>query len=206
MRGRPQTIPDEVLLDAARDVFREEGHAATTAKIAKRAGVSEGILFYRYKSKEALLAAVIDRETEPPEALRDAAALAGEGTVRENLERTVEALLEAVARAHPFIELAITSPTSGKIHALLFAKGGKPPPQRIAELLAGYLDAEIRLGRVRKVDSAAAARAVIGGCIEQVRSRPAAADRASRRAFARALVDLLVFGLAGPAAPAPSRR
>jgi len=70
MRGRPPSIREEDLLDAARDVFREEGHATTTAKIAERAGVSEGILFYRYKSKEALLAAVIHRETQPPEALR----------------------------------------------------------------------------------------------------------------------------------------
>jgi AcrR family transcriptional regulator len=71
MRGRPPRIREDEILNAARDVFREEGHATTTAKIAERAGVSEGILFYRYKSKEALLAAVIFRETQPPESLRD---------------------------------------------------------------------------------------------------------------------------------------
>lgn len=202
MRGRPPSIREEVLLDAARDVFRDEGHSATTAKIAKRAGVSEGILFYRYKSKEALLAAVIDREIQPPEALRDVARLAGQGTVSGNLDLLVESLLDAVSRAHPFLELAITSPASSKIHALVFAKTRKAPPQRMVELLAGYLDEEIRLGRARVVDTTAAARAILGGCIDFVRSGPAQAKPADRRAFARGLVDVLLFGVAAP----PSRR
>jgi len=203
IRGRPPSIREEVLLDAARDVFRADGHGATTAKIAKRAGVSEGILFYRYKSKEALLAAVIDRETQPPEALRKVARLVGHGTVAENLELIVESLLGAVSRAHPFLELAMTSPASGRIHALVFEKARKPPPQRIVELLAGYLDAEVRLGRIRAVDTTAAGRAILGGCIDFVRSGPEAAKQAERRAFGRGLVDLLQFGVA--AAP-PSRR
>jgi len=203
MRGRPTSIRAEVLLDAARDVFREDGHAATTAKIAKRAGVSEGILFYRYKSKEALLAAVIDRETQPPEALRQVAKLAGQGTVSQNLALSVESLLDAVSRAHPFLELAMTSPASSKIHALVFAKARKPPPQRMVELLAGYLDEEVRLGRARAVDTTAAARAILGGCIDFVRSGSAAGKQADRRAFARGLVDVLLFGVA---ASAPSIR
>src|SRR5512138_2744895 len=109
MRGRPPSIRDEDILDAARDVFRADGHATTTARIAKRAGVSEGIIFYRYKTKEALLAAVIHRETQPPESLRDLVKTARERSVAENLERIVETLLEAVSRAHPFLELALTS-------------------------------------------------------------------------------------------------
>ncbi|MBU6163239.1 MAG: TetR family transcriptional regulator, partial [Myxococcales bacterium] len=37
--ARPTTIDDEVILEAARQVFLEEGYAATTASIARRAGV-----------------------------------------------------------------------------------------------------------------------------------------------------------------------
>ena len=158
MRGRPPIIRDEEILDAARDVFRAEGHATTTAKIAKRARVSEGILFYRYQSKEALLAAVIRRETQPPEALREIVKNAGRRSLRENLERIVETLLESLSRAHPFLELAITSSTSGEIHKLLFAQGSKPPPQQIVELLKGYFEDESRAGRARAIDANAAAR------------------------------------------------
>jgi hypothetical protein len=41
--ARPVTISDEQILDAARAVFTEKGPRATTAEIAERAGVSEGI-------------------------------------------------------------------------------------------------------------------------------------------------------------------
>jgi AcrR family transcriptional regulator len=203
MRGRPPSIREEDILDAARDVFRKDGHATTTAKIAKRAGVSEGILFYRYKSKEALLAAVIERETQPPESLRDVLKTAGERSVAENLDRIVETLLETVSRAHPFLELALTSSTSGEIHKLIFAKGKKPPPQRLVELLAGYFEAEIRLRRARAIDATAAARALLGGCIDYVQSRKAARDDEDKRAFTRGLVDVLLHGVAKTA---PSRR
>ncbi|HEX7624576.1 MAG TPA: TetR/AcrR family transcriptional regulator [Anaeromyxobacteraceae bacterium] len=203
MRGRPPSIREEDILDAARDVFREEGHATTTAKIAERAGVSEGILFYRYKSKEALLAAVIHRETQPPESLRELVKTVGERSIAENLERIVDSVLEAVSRAHPFLELALTSPTSGEIHELIFTKVRKPPPQLIVELVASWFEAEIRAGRARAIDATAAARALLGGCIDHVRSRRAARGDEDGRVFARGLVDVLLHGAAKAA---PSRR
>jgi AcrR family transcriptional regulator len=194
MRGRPSSIREEEILDAARDVFREEGHAATTAKIAKRARVSQGILFYRYQSKEALLAAVIHRETQPPEQLRELVKGAGARGVVENLERIVDTLLDSVSRAHPFLELAMTSPMSGEIHKLLFAQTPKPPPQQIVELLGNYFEAEHHLGRVRAMDATAAARAIFGACIDYVRSGQAVQDHAGRSAFVRGLVDIVAYG------------
>jgi AcrR family transcriptional regulator len=199
MLGRPPSIRDEEILDAARDVFRAEGHATTTAKIAKRARVSEGILFYRFRSKEALLAAVIRRETQPPEALREIVKNASRRSLPENLERIVETLLESLSRAHPFLELAITSSTSGEIHKLLFAHGSKPPPQQIVDLLKDYFEDESRAGRTRGIDANAAARAIFGGCIDHVRSGHGAGD-AEGRAFVRGLVDVLVHGTVKTAA------
>jgi AcrR family transcriptional regulator len=196
MRGRPPSIQEEDILDAARDVFRENGHAATTAKIAERAGVSEGILFYRYRSKEALLAAVIHRETQPPESLHDIVRTADERSVAENLERILESLLEGVSRANPFLELALTSPTSGVIHKLLLSKAKKLPPQRIVEMITGYVNGEVRLGRVRAVDGTVVARAIFGACIDYVRSRRGTDGAEDRRAFARGLADILLRGIA----------
>jgi len=40
MRGRPPSISEETILDAAKAVFMEEGVGATTARIAERAGIS----------------------------------------------------------------------------------------------------------------------------------------------------------------------
>lgn len=195
MRGRPTSIRDEEILDAARDVFREEGHATTTAKIAKRARVSQGILFYRYQSKEALLAAVIQRETQPPALLRDIVRSAGKESVVGNLERIVEALLDNLVRAHPFLELAITSSTSGEIHKILFTSATKPPPQQIVDLVANYASAEIALGRIRSVDANAAARTIFGACVDYVRSGQASQGHDDRRTFVRGLVDILAHGV-----------
>jgi AcrR family transcriptional regulator len=194
MRGRPPTIKEEDILDAARDVFRELGHAATTAKIAERAAVSEGILFYRYKSKEALLAEVIHRETQPPSLLRNMARAAGERSVRENLVAVVGTLLDGVFRAHPFLELAESSPTSSEIRRVLFMKTRKPPPQVTVECIAAYFEAEMRLGRVRTMAAMPAARAIFGGCIDYVRAQRMAGVEGDRPAFVRGLVDVILHG------------
>jgi AcrR family transcriptional regulator len=195
MRGRPPSIREADLLDAARDVFREEGHTATTAKIAKRAGVSEGILFYRYKSKEALLAAVIHRETQPPARLRDIAKTAGRRSLAGNFERLVETVLDSCFHVHPFLELAETNPMSAEIRRLLFAHPEKPPPQQIVEMIAGCLKAEMRLGRIRRIDALPLARAIFGGCVDFVRSRQMPGVSDSRKSFVRGLVDVLLHGI-----------
>jgi len=198
MRGRPPTIREEDLLDAARDVFRKERLAATTAKIAKKAGVSEGILFYRYRSKEALLAAVIHRETQPSESLRSIAKKAGQKSVEQNLEEIIETILDSVSRALPFLELAETSPSSSEVRRILFSKSRKPPPQEMVELVADYFEKEAALGRLRKVNGVAIGRAVFGGCVDFVRSREFPTRSDSRASFVQGLLDVILNGAAGP--------
>src|SRR3954470_13263750 len=58
-RGRPPTIDFERLLAVAREVFLERGIRATTLEVAQRAGVSEGSLFHRFKTKDALFRAAM---------------------------------------------------------------------------------------------------------------------------------------------------
>lgn len=50
----------QALLRAATDIFAEQGLAASTAAIAKRAGVAEGTLFRYFENKNALINAVCD--------------------------------------------------------------------------------------------------------------------------------------------------
>jgi len=45
---RPAKIKDEEILAAAREVFLEKGIRATTAEVAKRAGIAEGSIFNRF--------------------------------------------------------------------------------------------------------------------------------------------------------------
>ena len=57
--GRHRTISDEEVLGIARDLFRAKGHAATTRQIAEAAGISEGVLYQRFGSKDDLFFAAM---------------------------------------------------------------------------------------------------------------------------------------------------
>ncbi len=195
MRGRPQSIKAETILDAAGDVFRERGHGATTAEIAARAGVSEGILFHRYKSKEALLAAVIHREAEPPQLLREMVGRAGRGSLSANIRSLIETVLDLLSRVHPLFELGMSSATSAAFRDALIANPEKPAPVRIVELLSRYLRAEICAGRVRKVDTVCVARAIMGGCMDYTHAKHFFAADDDRGEFVRGLVDFALHGI-----------
>src|ERR1700730_2576664 len=51
---RPVSIQDDLILRAAREIFLEKGLEATTSEIAAKAGVSHGIIFKRFKTKQGL--------------------------------------------------------------------------------------------------------------------------------------------------------
>ena len=55
------TEKQENILNAALILFAKEGyHATSTSKVAKAAGVSEGLIFRHFKNKEGLLQALLD--------------------------------------------------------------------------------------------------------------------------------------------------
>lgn len=57
--GRRKVIDDKILIEAARAVFREQGAFGTTKDVAKRAGVSEAVIFQRFPTKAALFLAAM---------------------------------------------------------------------------------------------------------------------------------------------------
>jgi AcrR family transcriptional regulator len=57
--GRHKTISDDEVLRSARDLFRARGHGATTRQIAEAAGISEGVLYQRFGSKDDLFFAAM---------------------------------------------------------------------------------------------------------------------------------------------------
>jgi AcrR family transcriptional regulator len=52
--GRHKTISDDAVIRVAREVFRTQGHTATTRAIAEAAGISEAVLYQRFGSKDEL--------------------------------------------------------------------------------------------------------------------------------------------------------
>jgi len=63
--GRRKVIEDQDLIAAARAVFIEKGALGTTKDVARRAGVSEAVIFQRFPTKAALfLAAMMPPPTD----------------------------------------------------------------------------------------------------------------------------------------------
>jgi AcrR family transcriptional regulator len=89
--ARPPSISNQQILDAARAEFLAHGLAkASTVDIAQRAGVSEGSIFNRFPTKDALFRAAMDDAQPPVLALET---YVGQGDLRENLVRiTVESI------------------------------------------------------------------------------------------------------------------
>ncbi len=78
--ARPRTIAEEDLLAAARAVFVEKGFGASTKAIASRAGVSEALLFQRYRTKADLFFAAM---VPPPMRLDESMQIPAKGTDRQ---------------------------------------------------------------------------------------------------------------------------
>jgi AcrR family transcriptional regulator len=67
--GRNKTVEDEEVVAAARELFRREGHAASTRDVARAAGVSQAVLYQRFGSKEELFFKAMAPEPPDLEAL-----------------------------------------------------------------------------------------------------------------------------------------
>jgi AcrR family transcriptional regulator len=83
----------EKILAAAREVFARKGMAAKMADVASEAGVSPGLAYHYFPSKEAIFLALVRQLTRPAEELL-AIVQRIPGTPRERLKRIVTAMLE----------------------------------------------------------------------------------------------------------------
>ena len=101
-QARSQHTVDCVLEGAAR-VFRREGFAATTNRIASEAGVSIGSLYEYFPNKEALLLALAERHLLAAER-GVAAALGGDGRSDREL---LAALQAAIIASHRYPSQAL---------------------------------------------------------------------------------------------------
>jgi len=205
--ARPVSIKDETIIAAAREVFLERGIRATTAEVALRAGVSEGSVFKRFKSKvELFRAAMSDRLTEP-EWLRELAGKVGQGDVRENLIATGLKIVVFFRELMPLMMMSWSNPGPNGLPDVI--GGPNPPPVRALKMVIGYFEAEMRGGRIRVQDPEIVARAFMGSIntfvffdlLHAVNGElPLAAET-----FVRGLVSLLWSGIEPGPARAGSR-
>lgn len=147
--ARPRLIQDDELLAAARDVFVRRGIAASTRAIARRAGISEAVIFQRYRTKQDLFFAAMappppDVDLPPPAPGRDPAA---------RLSDIAEGVLDYFRRLMPSLLLLASHPNFD------YARFARRHPDAPAHRLGADLEAWLR--RAGVADSGPAATALV---------------------------------------------
>jgi len=196
--ARPSTIQNSALLDAARTVFLEKGFQASTAQIARRAGVSEGSIFKHFKTKMALFLAAMQVD-EKNQAWRDRLTRSiGNGDIRASL---VDAMTQLVQLMRTILPRIIMVRSSGISVPCAYHSLETEPLIQHQTAITAYFHAEIKQGRLTLQKPDVQAHALIGALFHYVFCETLFDYRpASVSAYVRAVVDGLLRG-SGPAAP-----
>lgn len=196
-------ISSERLLAIARDVFLELGIRATTAEVAKRAGIAEGTLFHRFDSKEALFRAAMRFDPEDVLSFIDALpGRAGTSDLRATLVAFAEGFIEHARIALPVMMMSWSNPEGH----FCSERGGERQQRQQRVLLAvnRFFEAEMKLGRMKRLPTDILARMLLGSlyqfCMGSMFTG-GSVPGTSPAEFASGVVDVLLAATA-PEAPA----
>jgi AcrR family transcriptional regulator len=178
------------ILEAARRVFARKGLGATVADIAKEAGVSQGLAYRYFPSKEAIFHTLLRQMLQPGEV--DRLYEDSEMTPRERLERFVSGTIR-LRREHPefyrFLFQALSHQKLPKdIQDKLTAHG-----QEVREVLRrlvveGQVEGEVSRGEPDQLVD------VILACLEGLSMRLAYSDPGTQVRLPDAGIILRVLG------------
>jgi len=132
------------ILEAARECFGELGFAgATVAEVARRAGVSNGLLYQFFRNKEHMLAVVLE------DVVRDwvRAMLPREGqSAAQALEHMLRGSI-AFCRTNPLLPALVNNDDTLQLHRFAAATSNRVQPHR--DLVASQLQRGIASGEFR---------------------------------------------------------
>lgn len=188
------------LIAATERLLHRDGLARiTTREIAREAGVTEGVIYHHYRDKAELLLAVTGSSMgDFREVLNSLPLQVGQGTVRDNLDRTLRVAYEFQFRIAPIVcSLFADVQLLERTREILTER--QEGPECAIEALTVYLEAEQRLGRVNAAVSPRAAAEILlaSGFHTAVLDHLLARDTkaASRRLRIRENVQALLAGL-----------
>ncbi len=159
-RGRPPSIETSRLLDVAREVFLEQGVHATTLEVAQRAGISEGTLFNRFKTKEGLFRAAMRFDMEDiPRWLRERLDRLDGLDLRAALTQLATSMLELGRVALPLLMMEWSN---REWLCQAQSEKNRNVYQQLLEVFGGYFEARMDAGELRRVDAEVLSRVFIG--------------------------------------------
>ncbi|MDP1739275.1 MAG: helix-turn-helix domain-containing protein [Caulobacter sp.] len=153
--GRRKSVDDETLLAHARAVFLERGAFGTTKDIARRAGVSEAVIFQRFPTKaELFLAAMMPRDVD------------ADSIIASEITDTQAALVETGRRLLDHFRQVIPMATHLMLHpdikmSEVVEHFGAGRVDRIADLLTRFMIRRNAEGLLRVDDPQATANLMI---------------------------------------------
>jgi AcrR family transcriptional regulator len=203
---RQVSIQDDVILCAAREVFLEKGWDATTSEIAAKAGVSHGIIFKRFKTKQALFQSAMQEQSDwgqtIPALLKSSL---GRKEVASTLVELGTQFVEKFLVIIPRLMMAWSNKPENPSEAGEAITTGKERAARALQAvktIAAYLQAEHRLGRIRDTDFEVIAQAFVGAlwhhAFLQVILGDGQSAPAKNRPYVKRLVKAIWSGI-GPA-------
>ena len=201
--SRPASIQDAALLAAARRVFLKHGYTVGTARIAREAGVSEGSLFKRFKTKADLFMAAMEVGLGEQGWQQRLEQTVGVGDIRDALEFTGRQLLKRLRTVFPCIMMVRSS---GIVFAGACQGDRVPPPIQHIRTLARFFRAECKQGRLVMEAPEVQAHIFLGALSHYVFCETIIGHRTAPAAtYIRTLVDNILRSAAPGGAPADAR-
>lgn len=189
------------ILEAALDVFAEEGfEGATTKEIAARADVTQGLIYFYFPSKEELFLAAYEHQAKLAFAhlhfpTAEECGESPEIALRRAVSQFVETL--DAPRSVCLMRIMMRVAAHGRDHGHIGAPSDerrqhiRDQAQIISTNLRQYLDTQIACGTIRPVDTALAAQLFIHSMMLTVMRR-ASGDESLAHLTRQQLVDNLV--------------
>lgn len=202
---------------AARLIGQRGSRSLTVRDIAREAGVADGVLYNYFEDKEdllanALLAHVAGVMASAPLLVPEA----GTGSVAENLRQFIDGGLEVLGRVSPAFAGLLTQPkVLARFHAMVGGDAaltgspqtlGEDGARGLPDMLAAYLRAEQRLGRIAGTADIDAVVILVVGAIHgqvlpQVIFSPPGTVPATAPDVPRRLAETILAGVSPPASP-----
>ncbi|MHC5933513.1 TetR/AcrR family transcriptional regulator [Nostoc sp.] len=160
--ARTPRITNQQILEAARQVFLQQGFGASTLEIAQQAGISEASIFKRFSTKEELFFAAMGIP-EKPLWVNELESLCGKGDLKENLINICVQIMEFYREVLPQIMML-----RSRGNAMPELGGKEPRPMLDVKILTAFLEREINQNRLRPCDPQTVAHILVGSVMNYV--------------------------------------
>ncbi|MEH2377295.1 MAG: TetR/AcrR family transcriptional regulator [Nostoc sp.] len=160
--ARTPRITNQQILEAARQVFLQQGFGASTLEIAQQAGISEASIFKRFSTKEELFFAAMGIP-EKPLWVNELESLCGKGDLKENLINICLQIMEFYREVLPQIMML-----RSRGNAMPELGGKEPRPMLDVKILTAFLEREINQNRLRPCDPQTVAHILVGSVMNYV--------------------------------------